>query len=132
MLRYARADTHFLLFIYDHLRNALLQHSKEESNPQQAMRETLNLCAGTALRLYERTIYDEVTGKGLSGWGNAIKKWLPASTTAGTVLAFRRLHRWRDRAAREEDEAPGYAPNLLEPKINGSPDSWCRPMCYGT
>ncbi|CAE6460321.1 unnamed protein product [Rhizoctonia solani] len=31
MLHYARADTHFLLHIYDHLRNALLEHSN--TNP---------------------------------------------------------------------------------------------------
>jgi exosome complex exonuclease RRP6 len=127
MLHYARADTHFLLYVYDNLRNALLDkssrppspsveegetagNSAEEQpkrrNPQQAMREVLDRSAETALKLYEREVYDPL-GSGNTGWKALAKKWLPKGAVEempGTIL--RRLHAWRDKVAREEDEGP--------------------------
>ena len=109
MLRYARSDTHFLLTIYDHLRNALLELSRNEVNPKRAMREVLDLSEETALKVYERDGYDEITGKGRMGWGAPAKRWLPKGLgEMEPMLVFRRLHAWRDRVAREEDEAPVY------------------------
>jgi len=106
---YARSDTHFLLSIYDQLRNALLETSKDEANPQRAMREVLDLSAQTALKYYEREGYDEVTGKGRMGWSGTARKYLSKSSMElKPGLVFRRLHAWRDRVAREEDENPQY------------------------
>ncbi|WVF70846.1 hypothetical protein IAT40_005640 [Kwoniella sp. CBS 6097] len=124
MLHYARSDTHFLLFIYDNLRNSLLQQSSRppspdangnaiielgRRNPQQAMRDVLNRSADTALKMYERDEYDEESGRGTGGWFQAAKKWLPKDAIdeeAGWV--FRKLHAWRDRLARQLDESPYY------------------------
>jgi exosome complex exonuclease RRP6 len=125
MLHYARADTHFLLYIYDNLRNTLLEKSSRPSspaitrhitplsdgeptrrNPQKAMRNVLERSAETALKLYEREVYDP-TGKGSGGWLAVARKWLPKGTLdeqPGWIL--RRLHAWRDNVAREEDESP--------------------------
>lgn len=119
MLAYARSDTHFLLYIYDNLRNALLERSSraptptpgdsgdtEKQNPQQAMREVLERSAETALKLYERDTADEVTGKGVGGWGNLAKKLGSKDIMQDEVgWVFRRLHAWRDRVARDLDES---------------------------
>lgn len=122
MLYYARSDTHFLLFIYDNLRNALLHKSSRPSspancgtivldsarpNPQEAMREVLGKSADTALKMYERDSYDIVTGRGSGGWLAAGKKWLPkGEIEQESGWVWRHLHDWRDRVAREMDESP--------------------------
>ena len=126
MLRYAQADTHFLLSIYDHLRNALLEKSRpstpepsavggdslvaengDRPNPQRAMRQVLEWSAETALRLYERDTYNADTGKGSRGWYNAGKRHLPERAWDEQVgLMWKQLHAWRDLVARELDESP--------------------------
>lgn len=135
MLQYAQSDTHFLLYIYDHLRNELLamasrppspapdagivgedgeakvetrQHTPE-TNPQRALRQVLQASADTALGLYQRDNYDPVTGKGSSGWRLGRKKQLPKAQYGQLEgLVFVRVHQWRDRLAREFDESPQY------------------------
>ncbi|WVQ85309.1 hypothetical protein IAT38_007474 [Cryptococcus sp. DSM 104549] len=124
MLHYARSDTHFLLYIYDNLRNTLLhvasrppspdEHGNAvieltRRNPQAAIREVLGRSAETALRLYEREVYDEKDGRGAGGWYTMGKKWLPKGgidEEAGWVWKY--LHIWRDKKARELDESPFY------------------------
>ncbi|KJE04090.1 exosome complex exonuclease RRP6 [Cryptococcus gattii NT-10] len=130
MLNYARSDTHFLLFIYDNLRNALLHKSSRPSspaasgtivldsakpNPQEAMREVLDKSAETALKMYERDSYDIETGRGSGGWLAAGKKWLPkGEIEQESGWVWRHLHDWRDRMAREMDESPFYVmPNNM-------------------
>ncbi|WVQ71034.1 hypothetical protein IAR50_000559 [Cryptococcus sp. DSM 104548] len=125
MLHYARSDTHYLLFVYDNLRNALIEKSSrppspvagEESvdlasarpNPQEAIRRVLERSADTALRLYERDTYDVEAGKGTGGWLSAGKKWLPKGGLDEEVgWVWRRMHDWRDSMARELDESPFY------------------------
>ena len=107
LLQYARSDTHFLLTIYDNLRNNLLEQSRDEQNPQRAMREVLALSAETALKMYEREGYDEASGRGRMGWYAPSRKWVPTgSKEMKPGLVFRRLHAWRDQIARDEDESP--------------------------
>lgn len=131
MIDYARSDTHYLLNIYDHLRNALLQMSSRPStpqpdatlgetsgtqteggastprqNPQAALRKVLDLSAETALKLYEREEYMD-NGTGTGGWKSLLRKSLPKdsedSVEAAVMIA---LHKWRDNIARELDESP--------------------------
>ncbi|CAK9781419.1 hypothetical protein CC85DRAFT_325791 [Cutaneotrichosporon oleaginosum] len=127
MLFYARADTHFLLYVYDRLRNALITRSSRTTspaaegaegsdgastpkpNPQSGIRRVLDLSAETALKLYVRESYNEQTGSGPMGWQNMAKKLGKADAIkqkAGYIL--KRLHRWRDALARELDESPHY------------------------
>lgn len=122
MKQYAQADTHFILSIYDNLRNALLEKSRPPTpepgysgspapsaatNPQRLMRQVLDLSGETALKLYEREPYDAEHGKDKGGWISAMKRaWnrvIDRNTEPATI--FRRLHEWRDNVAREEDEA---------------------------
>ncbi|KAK4688913.1 exosome complex exonuclease RRP6, partial [Tremellales sp. Uapishka_1] len=126
MLHYARSDTHFLLFVYDNLRDALLAKSSRANspsgegvsaatNPQQAMREVLNRSEDTALRLFERNDYDERGGKGAGGWLNMSRKLGSKDAIHEEVgYVFRKLHAWRDGIAREEDESPHHVlPNQM-------------------
>ena len=125
MLNYARSDTHFLLFIYDHLRNALLDRAQSRaqspsnaaapgtssSNPAHALvRSVLARSEGTALRVFEREVYDAEGGSGPAGWDTLARKWNKGALMAGereTVRRriYREVHAWRDRVAREEDES---------------------------
>ncbi|CCM05603.1 uncharacterized protein FIBRA_07831 [Fibroporia radiculosa] len=137
MLAYARSDTHFLLFIYDNLRNALIDraqsrpHSRSQSpsavvtspsshptNQAHALvREVLSRSEDTALRVYEKEIYDADSGAGPGGWDTLARKWnkgvLMAGAPEGGPYAvqrtiYRGVHAWRDRIAREEDESTRY------------------------
>ena len=121
MMMYARSDTHFLLYVYDRLRNALLEESSrppspvegvdvdmtsQRRNPQEAMRQVLERSGDTALRMYEREVYDSETGRG-AGWANAARKHLFQGTINEEVGAvFKAVHQWRDQVAREKDESP--------------------------
>lgn len=119
---YARSDTHFLLYIYDNLRNALLDRA-QTSPPEPSssvptdidpasilIYEVLSRSEDTALRVYEKEIYDAEEGGGPGGWDTLAKKWnkgLLMKGAPGGVQrdVYKRLHAWRDQVAREEDES---------------------------
>lgn len=121
MMQYARSDTHFLLYIYDMLRNALLVRSSRtptpevgegdagaaKPNPQRAIREVLNRSAETALKVYKREGYDREKGIGMNGWANLARKHYKNGKLEGPEGAvFRALHEFRDTLARKLDESP--------------------------
>ena len=109
MLLYARSDTHFLLYIYDSLRNALIApRTPPSQHPSQApLLEVVKRSSDTALRTYVREVYDAVGGTGAGGWDSLIRKWNRSSSIGGGVPAavFKAVHAWRDAVAREEDES---------------------------
>jgi len=133
MLAYARSDTHFLLFIYDNLRNALLDRalSRSQSRTQETphpqanvsssnfdprhtlLREVLLRSEETSLRLHQTEHYDDGEGSGPGGWDTIAKKWNKVTFTKVThgstpKSIYLRIHDWRDRVAREEDESTTY------------------------
>jgi exosome complex exonuclease RRP6 len=131
MLLYARSDTHFLLYIYDNLRNALLDRALSraqtpqpqstsaaqlvsDSNQSDAshalMKEVLARSEVTALRTYEKEHYDAEGGSGKAGWELLVKKWNRESLLADGVQrrVFLNVHAWRDRVAREDDESTRF------------------------
>lgn len=126
MLVYARSDTHFLLFIYDNLRNALVDRAtsrtfgvrQSETNSSSLdsdqryhlLREVLSRSEETSLRLHQTESYDEEEGSGPGGWDTLARKWNKVAFTKAadntiSKSAYLRLHNWRDRVAREEDES---------------------------
>ena len=124
MLKYARSDTHFLLYIYDNLRNALLDRSQTASQSQSGLQtspfergllgQALARSAETSLRVYSKEPYDALGGSGLSGWDKLAKKWNKVALTAGGPgvgvgamqrEVYRCVHGWREKVAREEDES---------------------------
>ncbi|KAK7061210.1 exosome complex exonuclease RRP6 [Favolaschia claudopus] len=137
MLQYARSDTHFLLYIYDNLRNALLDRAVSRAQSQSRspspgrqppianssqkealIRQALGRSEETALRTYEKEIYDSESGGGSSGWDTLARKWnkgglvAAAETPSGRETLqraiYRCVHAWRDEIARAEDESTRY------------------------
>ena len=129
MLAYARSDTHFLLFIYDNLRNALVDRASSNNSeiPQSRadtsssnfdpkyslLREVLSRSEETSLRLHQTENYDEEEGSGPGGWDTIARKWNKITFTKGADKSIPRsiylqIHDWRDRTAREEDESTAY------------------------
>lgn len=131
MLKYARSDTHFLLFIYDNLRNALLDRGESQAHSQaleggpssspvssdSLLREVLARSQETALKVYEKELYDAAEGIGSTGWDSLARKWNKGSLLASAPNAgvgglqkqvYKCVHAWRDKVAREEDESTRY------------------------
>ena len=110
LMEYAITDTHHLLYIYDHLRNALIQQTTAVK-PKMAL--TLERSRNTALKTFRATRYaDAVNGADgvkaiLRGVGRLrIKSALQVDT-------FQKLHHLRDSIARLEDESPLYVMSTL-------------------
>jgi exosome complex exonuclease RRP6 len=101
MFDYARSDTHFLLYIYDRMRNLLLERGFGKFDLLQAV---LNKSQETCLRTYSKEIYDP-SGSGRNGWSNLIQKW-HSSLNYLQLSVFKSVHKWRDELAREQDESP--------------------------
>jgi exosome complex exonuclease RRP6 len=74
MFFYARADTHFLLYIYDNMRNELIDRSKPEIPEENRIEIVLQKSKETSLLRYERQVYHADTGKGPGGWYTLIMK----------------------------------------------------------
>lgn len=100
MLKYARADTHYLLYIYDCLRNELLEKSTPKRNQ---IDYVLERSKTEALQRYERPVYDMAGGQGAGGWYDLLSR-NSALFSKEQFAVFKAVHEWRDRVAREEDE----------------------------
>jgi exosome complex exonuclease RRP6 len=100
MLRYARADTHYLLYIYDCLRNELLANSTANRNQIDYVCERSKT---EALQRYERPAYDAAEGQGAGGWYDLLSR-NSGQFTKEQFAVFKAVHEWRDRVARQEDE----------------------------
>ncbi|KAK5220449.1 exosome nuclease subunit [Exophiala xenobiotica] len=100
LLDYARSDTHFLLHIYDNIRNMLIEASTSDDN---LLDFVLRESKKEALQVYERPIYDVDTGRGSRGWLNLLMQRSVAFSPQ-QFSVFRAVHEWRDRKARETDE----------------------------
>lgn len=117
MLSYARSDTHFLLYVYDQLRNQLL------SSGNQKMKEVLHESRQVAKRRFEFTKYRPylVSGSKVSCPVMAPNAKEPYSTIMNqfnlpnhTRPIVEALYFWREAKAKECDELVRYImPNQL-------------------
>ncbi|KAJ2799389.1 exosome nuclease subunit [Coemansia helicoidea] len=135
MMRYARADTHFLLYVFDRMRGELLERGRrlvgmDVASPDsmhfgelagldtvqtavQPMELVLQRSGQTALKTYAKEGYDADNGQGAGGWVRLLRKWAHPLTPP-QLAVFRALHQWRDSCAREEDESIRYVlPNHM-------------------
>ncbi|KAJ6152450.1 hypothetical protein N7497_006769 [Penicillium chrysogenum] len=100
MFDYARSDTHYLLYIYDRLRNDLIDNSTEDASHIDYVNERSK---HEALQRYERPVYDAVNGYGPGGWYDLL--WRHSANLSKEQFAvFKAVHQWRDEVARAEDE----------------------------
>ncbi|KAF7943410.1 hypothetical protein EAE96_011336 [Botrytis aclada] len=112
MFFYARADTHFLLYIFDNLRNELLDAPDVETPDAEAPAATsmdivLQKSKETSLLRYERQIYNAESGKGPGGWFSLIYK-TPALLSSEQFSVFKAVHAWRDKIARKDDDSINF------------------------
>ncbi|KAI9221846.1 ribonuclease H-like domain-containing protein, partial [Blastocladiella britannica] len=117
MERYAREDTHYLLYIYDQLRAELAANSPQQQPPlgsssstktrAQLIEVVLRKSVTTASQVFTKERYDAETGSGALGWFNMMLK-NPRPMTRRASAALKALHAWRDALAREEDESVHY------------------------
>lgn len=100
MFDYARSDTHYLLHIFDHLRNELVQNSVPGNNLIDYVSDNSK---NEALQRYERSAYDTAKGQGPGGWYDYLCR-NPVVLSKEQFAVFKAVHQWRDEVAREEDE----------------------------
>ncbi|KAJ1979417.1 exosome nuclease subunit [Dimargaris xerosporica] len=133
MAAYAQSDTHYLLYIYDCMKNELLAkaadgkvrkpHTLSEAEralpevkggaPESLVKVVLQRSEGTALQVYRKDGYDAETGKGENGWSRMLHRY-PQQYSDQQMAVFKALHKWRDQTAREEDEGLRYVlPNHM-------------------
>jgi exosome complex exonuclease RRP6 len=108
MLYYARSDTHFLLYIYDCVRNDLVASSNPDVPDGNLLQETLNRSRDQALSRHEHATFDEETGQGARGWYAYILKQGHLALKEEQFATFRAIWKWRDETARKEDDSPNF------------------------
>lgn len=113
MLQYARADTHYLLYIYDRLRNDLLARGGP-NNKNIGVDLLKNVYARgreICLKRYEKPPFSEKSHL-------AVLRKTRSTFNAKQMFAFKELYAWRDSISRELDESVGYVlPNNLMIRI---------------
>lgn len=102
MMEYARSDTHYLLHIYDCMRNDLVRRSKDTEG-QHLVDYVLERSKEEALQRFQRTNFDPVTGKGPGGWFDMLLR-SSVLLSKEQFAVFKAVHQWRDHIARTEDE----------------------------
>ncbi|KAH0351644.1 hypothetical protein KCU83_g4150, partial [Aureobasidium melanogenum] len=109
MFEYARSDTHFLLYIYDNMRNELIEKSdfSVPNHEKDKIHDVLTRSKDTALQRYEHPVYDAAQGQGAGGWYKMLSR-TPALLDKQQFAVFRAVHQWRDQVAREQDDSTHY------------------------
>jgi exosome complex exonuclease RRP6 len=107
MFFYARADTHFLLYIYDHMRNELIDRTKSDVPDENRIEIVLQKSKETSLLRYERQVYNLESGRGPGGWYSLLVK-TPALFSNEQFAVFRAVHGWRDKVARADDDSTTF------------------------
>ena len=108
MFYYARSDTHYLLYIYDNLRNELVSQSNRDNPEEDFIGFAVQRSKAQALARYEHLECNPKTGEGARGWKLHVLKF-PHNYLSGEQFAiFKALWNWRDETARREDESPSF------------------------
>ncbi|KAK2595543.1 exosome nuclease subunit [Conoideocrella luteorostrata] len=125
MLYYARSDTHYLLYIYDHVRNELVEASNRSDSETDMINQALEKSRELSLSRHEHPDYNETTGEGSRGWYNYVFKHSHLAFDGEQFSVFKALWKWRDETARKEDESPNFVlgtTNVMEIARVNPPD----------
>ncbi|XP_010440775.1 PREDICTED: protein RRP6-like 2 [Camelina sativa] len=107
MIRYAREDTHYLLYIYDGMRLELQRMAKDDAHTDSPLLEVYKRSYDVCTQLYEKELLTENSYLHVYGLQAAGFKAAQLAIVAG-------LCEWRDFIARAEDESTGYVlPNKV-------------------
>ncbi|CAN4125089.1 unnamed protein product [Withania somnifera] len=101
MMRYAREDTHYLLYIYDVMRMKLLSSSADNESPDAPLIEVYKRSYDICMQLYEKELLTDTSYQHIYGLQGAGFNAQQLAVVAG-------LHGWRDVIARAEDESTGF------------------------
>lgn len=104
LMRYAREDTHYLLYIKDILSNALIDTANGQSNILKAVyTRSTDICKQT----YTKPVWTENSYK-------AMYRKSQKMFNNRQLFALQELHKWRDETARAEDDSTNYVlPNHM-------------------
>nr|XP_027228360.1 exosome component 10-like [Penaeus vannamei] len=97
-MEYARQDSHYLLYVYDLMRNELIERGNQLNNLITAVySRSVDIC----LKRYEKPFI---------GPESHMELYRRSRRTFDTkqMYALRELYLWRDNVAREQDESPDY------------------------
>ncbi|CAN6296458.1 unnamed protein product [Urochloa humidicola] len=98
MIKYAREDTHYLLYIYDLMKQRLQRESTPENDLLLEVHKRSNeIC----LQFYEKELLTDTSYLHIYGLQEH-------ELNAKQLAVVAALHGWRDRIARQEDESTGY------------------------
>lgn len=107
MTRYAREDTHYLLYIYDVMRLELQRVAKADHQTDSPLLEVYKRSYDLCTQLYEKELLTENSYLHIYGLQ-------AAGFNAAQLAIVAGLCEWRDYVARAEDESTGYVlPNKL-------------------
>ena len=113
MFFYARADTHYLLYIYDHVRNELADKSNPRVPEENRIEQVLRKSKETSLFRYDPQVYDLENGRGPGGWFGTLTR-TPVLFSNEQFAVFRAVHAWRDKIARLDDDSTNFVmPNHI-------------------
>uniref|UniRef100_T1J4B6 Exosome complex component 10 homolog n=1 Tax=Strigamia maritima TaxID=126957 RepID=T1J4B6_STRMM len=98
MTRYAREDTHYLLYIYDMLKNELINGGNEQKN---LLLHVLNRSKQLCLERYEKPVFNDDAHLVLYQKSKKI-------FNSRQMYALKELCKWRNGMARSADESIGY------------------------
>ncbi|KAK4242940.1 ribonuclease H-like domain-containing protein [Achaetomium macrosporum] len=107
MFYYARSDTHYLLYIYDMLRNELAELSAQTNADDNPTEIVVQKSKEVSLQRHEHFVCDPETGAGNRGWFNTLIK-SPTLYNGEQFAVYKAVHKWRDDVARREDESPYF------------------------
>ncbi|KAK0166990.1 hypothetical protein PV327_004445 [Microctonus hyperodae] len=104
LMKYAREDTHYLLYIKDILQNNLIDIANGQINILKAVYDrSTDICK----QIYEKPICDE------NSFMNMYRKSHKMFNNK-QLHALKELYMWRDKIARQEDDSTGYVlPNHM-------------------
>ncbi|XP_053592821.1 exosome component 10 [Microplitis demolitor] len=104
LIKYAREDTHYLLYIKDILQNALIDSANGQTNIIKAVYDRgVDICK----KIYEKPLCDETSCM------NMYRKSQKMFNNK-QLYALKELFMWRDATARQEDDSTGYVlPNHM-------------------
>ena len=103
MLKYAREDTHYLLYVYDKMRQELIHKGAQinSANPLQCLRQVQIKSNQLCLKQYEKTIVKDYNYYMIIGRNQTLMSMKQYSV-------LRMLLKLRDYISRIEDESPAY------------------------
>jgi len=102
MIKYAREDTHYLLYIYDELRKKIIAKAGEtNSNPIESLKSILNKSRVICSKSYRKPKLKS------DHYYDIMNRNKPILTTKKFQL-LKAIYKWRDQTARAEDESTGY------------------------